>query len=158
MHYSKGDSVRLEELIAADKPDVVAIQEWPGADYSALNAATGWHIHKTPRLFLASRHPIRQAVELGHHSMGEQASAARYQVDMPAGPVHVFSLHTATTRQGITDTIHENRKGPQEVRANSARRRAVKYVAGRAASVKVVLVWFTTLRRPHLHRGMRRVY
>jgi endonuclease/exonuclease/phosphatase (EEP) superfamily protein YafD len=66
--------------------------------------------------------------------MGEHASAAHYELDTPLGLVHVFSLHTATDRRGITDTIHENRKGPAEVRANSARRREQSaFVAGKAA-------------------------
>lgn len=137
MHYSDADPVQLEDLVATQAPDVVAIQEWPGWERSALRSEPGWHVHATPRLFLLSRHPIRRATELGHDSLGEHASAAHYELDTPAGVVHVFSLHTATTRQGITDTIHENRKGPAEVAANSARRREqCAYVAGRAAECR----------------------
>jgi vancomycin resistance protein VanJ len=148
MHYSKVDPKTLEELIATHELDVVAIQEWQDSDRSALHTAPGWHIHSTLRLFLASRHPIRRATELGHDSMGEHASATHYELDTPAGPVHVFSLHTATNRQGISDTIHENRKGPAEVQANSARRREQSvYLAGQAATCRgpvVVLGDFNT--------------
>jgi endonuclease/exonuclease/phosphatase (EEP) superfamily protein YafD len=137
MHYSPADPGPLEELVAAEALDVVAVQEWPGSDRSGLRATAGWHVHATPRLFLASRHPISRAVELGGDSMGEHASAAHYELDTPVGPVHVFSLHTATTRAGITDTLHENRKGPAEVRTNSARRREQSaFVAGKAAGCR----------------------
>ena len=137
MHYSQEAPVPLDELILETGPDVVAIQEWPGAGGSDLKAAPGWHVHRMPRLWLASRHPIKAAVELGHDSMGEHASAAHYELDVPAGPVHVFSLHTATDRRGISDTIHENRKGPAEVRANSARRREQSaFVAAKAAECR----------------------
>jgi endonuclease/exonuclease/phosphatase (EEP) superfamily protein YafD len=137
MHYSREAPASLEEFITANAPDVVAIQEWPGANRSGLKAAPGWHTHQTPRLFLASRHPIRSTVELGHDSMGEHASVAHYELETPIGLVHVFSLHTATDRQGISDIIHESSKGPAEVRANSARRRGqCEYVAGQAAACR----------------------
>jgi endonuclease/exonuclease/phosphatase (EEP) superfamily protein YafD len=133
MHYRDADPKLLEDLIAAAEPDVVAVQEWPASGRSALKSAPGWHTHATPRLFLASRHPIRKAVELGHDSMGEHASSARYELDTPAGVLNLISLHTATDRQGIYDTIHENRKGPAEVRANSVRRREQSaFLAGEA--------------------------
>src|SRR5262245_4190076 len=69
--------------------------------------------------------------------MGEHASVAHYELETPLGLVHVFSLHTASDRQGIADTIHESRKGPAEVRANSARRREqCAFVADRAAACR----------------------
>jgi endonuclease/exonuclease/phosphatase family metal-dependent hydrolase len=137
MHYGDGDPGPLEELIARHLPDVVAVQEWPGAGRSALRSAPGWHVHATSRLFLASRHPILRAVELGGDSMGDDASAAHYELDTPAGPVHVFSLHLATTRRGITDTLHEDWRGPAEVQANSARRREqAAFIADRAAACR----------------------
>jgi endonuclease/exonuclease/phosphatase (EEP) superfamily protein YafD len=137
MHYRSADPKALEDLIAAIEPDAVVVQEWPASGRSALNSAPGWHTHATPRLFLASRHPLRTAVDLGDDSMGEHASAARYELDTPLGVLNVISLHTATDREGITDTIHENRKGPAEVRANSARRREqCEYLAREASQCR----------------------
>jgi vancomycin resistance protein VanJ len=133
MHYLHADPGALDDLIAAEQPDVVAIQEWPGWVRTNLKSNPEWHVHGTPRLFLASRHPIRNAVVLGHDSMGEHASAARYELDTPLGVVHVFSLHTATERDGIADTIHRNQQGPREVQANSVRRREQsEFVANQA--------------------------
>jgi len=137
MHYSKADPGPLEALVAATRPDVVAVQEWPGSERSALRADPGWHVHSTPRLFLASRHPIQKAVELGDNSVGEKASSARYELETPAGTVHVFSLHTATDRRGLSDVIRERAGGQAEVIANSAlRRRQCEYVAGEAAKCR----------------------
>jgi endonuclease/exonuclease/phosphatase (EEP) superfamily protein YafD len=137
MHYTKAAPVSLDELILTTAPDVVAIQEWPGANRSDLKSTPGWHVHQGLRLWLASRHPIRRVVELGHNPMGEQASATHYELDTPLGLVHLFSLHTASTRQGISDTIHETRKGPTEVRANSTRRRVqCAFVAEQAAQCR----------------------
>jgi endonuclease/exonuclease/phosphatase (EEP) superfamily protein YafD len=134
MHYSQCDPKPLEDLVSGLEPDIVAIQEWQGWDRSALKTALGWHVHATPRLFLASRHPIERAIELGDNSMGEHASAGQYELHTPVGPVHIFSLHMATTRQGIADTLHENRRGPSEIRVNSARRwQQSVYIAKQAA-------------------------
>jgi endonuclease/exonuclease/phosphatase (EEP) superfamily protein YafD len=137
MHYSQDAPVPLDELILEAAPDVVAIQEWPGADGSDLKSAPGWHVHRGLRMWLSSRHPIRRAVELSRDPMGEHASATHYELDTPLGTVHVFSLHTASTREGITDTIRDCSRGPAEVRANSARRREQSaFVAGKAAACR----------------------
>ena len=135
MHYSRLDPTELESLIAGERPDVVAIQEWPGSAKSSWASAADWHVHDTHGLFLASRHPIQQVVELGDNSMGGQASAARYELDTPFGLVHVISMHTASSRKGISDTMHDYQKGPTELRANSAlRREQAVYLAGKAAA------------------------
>jgi endonuclease/exonuclease/phosphatase (EEP) superfamily protein YafD len=137
MHYGRADPPAFEALVTAIGPDVVAVQEWEKADRSALATTPGWHVHTSPRLFLASRHPIRSAVVLGHNSMGEDASAAHYELETPFGPVHVFSLHTATTRGGISDILHRTRNGPSELQANSDRRREqLEFVAGQAAACR----------------------
>ncbi len=134
MHDSNADAKVLENLTAATAPDIVAVQEWGGYERAALRFAPGWHVHATSRLFLASRYPIKKIVDLGGYSTSEHAAVAHYELDTPVGVVHVFNLHAASTREGIYDTIHENQKGPAEVRANSARRRAQsKFVASKAA-------------------------
>jgi len=137
MHYSRGDPGPLDELVAATNPDVVAVQEWSAAAHSALGTDPAWHIHPGSRLFLASRHPIRSAVQLGHASMGKEASVMRYELDTPLGLVHLFSLHLATARQGIVDVIHDSEKGPAELQANSRRRRQQsEFVAGQAGEMQ----------------------
>jgi endonuclease/exonuclease/phosphatase (EEP) superfamily protein YafD len=135
MHYGQNDPRGFEALMKSSGPHVVAVQEWQGAEKSLLEAAPGWHVHATPRLFLASRHPIRSATELGDDSMGAHASAAHYELETPSGLVHLFSLHTATTREGISDILHKCRNGPSELQENSDRRREqMEFGAGRAAA------------------------
>jgi vancomycin resistance protein VanJ len=134
MHYSKADPAPFEELIAAVEPDVVAVQEWPASRKSSLKTAPGWYVNENPRLVLASRYPIRAVADLGLESMSEQASVTRYELDTPVGPVHIFNLHLASNRQGISDTIHENRDGPALVQANSdLRREQSEFVVAQAA-------------------------
>ena len=137
MHYLNADTAILEELIAHEQPDVIAIQEWPGWERTSLKSKPEWHVHATSKLFLASRHPIRQVIDLGNESMGEHASVARYDLDTPLGLVHVFSLHTATDRRGISDTLRRDGRGPSELQANSTRRREqCEYVAKQAGGLQ----------------------
>jgi endonuclease/exonuclease/phosphatase (EEP) superfamily protein YafD len=137
MHYNRVDPPSLEELIATEKPDVLAIQEWSGARHSSLNSNPEWHVHASPGLFLASRYPIRQAIELGHNSTDEHASVSHYELETPLGLVHVFSLHTASLRDGIADTIHHKSRGQTEVEANSERRREqLEFIALHAAKCR----------------------
>lgn len=134
MHYSKWDPHPLEDLVASARPDIVAIQEWYGNNHSSLSKAEGWHINANPRLFLASRYAIVKAEELGKDSTSGQGSVSYYQLDTPAGLVHLYSLHTATARDGISDTLRDRKRGPDEVRANSAlRREQCVFVAAQAA-------------------------
>jgi vancomycin resistance protein VanJ len=127
LHYDRFGNQPLEDLIAAEQPDMVAIQEWSGADQSSFHNDPNWHISMVPHLFFASRHPIRRVVELGRDSMSARAAVCRYEIETPLGLVHVFNLHTASPRPGI-------RKGPNEVQANSDRRREqLEFIAKEAA-------------------------
>jgi endonuclease/exonuclease/phosphatase (EEP) superfamily protein YafD len=136
MHYANTAPKALENQILLDWPDVVAVQEWRGAEATSLRKEPEWHIHSNPRLFLASRHPIRKTVELGDNSMGEHASAVRYELETPLGVVHVINLHAATTRRGFSDALRDSSKGPAEIRANSMRRRQqLAFIAREAAAL-----------------------
>jgi endonuclease/exonuclease/phosphatase (EEP) superfamily protein YafD len=137
MHYYNSDATALDTLVADVSPDVVAVQEWAGSTGSALRTAPGWHIHPGSRLFLASRHPIRRAVELGRHSMREDASLMRYELETPVGVVHLLSLHLASARQGLFDATHDKGRGAEELQSNTdMRRRQSEYVASVAAELR----------------------
>jgi vancomycin resistance protein VanJ len=115
---------------------VVAIQEWRDSARSDVLLGDGWHAHREPGLFLASRHPIRRAERLGDSSTGERGSVMRYELDTPAGVVTVFSLHFATPRKGLGALVSFDQRGLDEVRSNSElRRRQSEFVAAEAGRV-----------------------
>lgn len=149
MHYTDAVPQTLELLIGTEALDVVAIQEWYGGERSELRYTPNWHVHATSELFLASRHPIRAVSQLGGNSMSEQGLAAHYELETPAGPVHVFNVHAATTRDGIKGIIHENRGGREEVQANSdLRREQSEYVASQAAACRGAVLILGDLNTP----------
>ncbi|QJW93373.1 endonuclease/exonuclease/phosphatase family protein [Frigoriglobus tundricola] len=101
MHYSKVPSGPLDVLTDETGPDVVALQEWREGLESAALSERGWHTHRVPGLFLASRYPIRRFDHLGAQSTSERGSVGRYELDTPAGVVTVISLHLASPREGL---------------------------------------------------------
>jgi vancomycin resistance protein VanJ len=104
LHYTR-DASALEAYVAEVAPDVVAIQEWHDRPGPPGPAWAGWHVHREPGLFLASRFPLTAAERLGTDSNREGGSAARYIVETPQGPVTVFSLHLASPRQELVGVV-----------------------------------------------------
>jgi endonuclease/exonuclease/phosphatase (EEP) superfamily protein YafD len=131
MHSRVADPALLEGLVERAGPDVVALQEWNTQNRSELLAGPDWHTHRTPRLFLASRFPIRRVETLGGNSYGGFGSVARYELETPAGVLTLFSLHLASPRDAIAEAVHEEQRGPADVEGNTAlRRRQSRFVAG----------------------------
>jgi vancomycin resistance protein VanJ len=136
MHFGRTDPGPLDRLIGDARPDVVALQEWRDSARSDVLSGRGWHTHRAPGLFLASRHPIRRADRLGDRSDGERGSVMRYELDTPAGVVTVFNLHLATPRDGLAEVAGLDRRGLDEVGANSDLRwRQSEAVAAEAGPV-----------------------
>jgi len=165
MHYRKVSPARLEEFVNATVPDIVALQEWPEAVHSVLftppaaGDSAGFYVHRTPRLFLASRYPIKRVTELGPNSYGPRGSVAHYELETSVGVVHLFSLHFASPRQGIYEAIHEEEEGTSDIQANSIRRwEQSEFVAGHVRAVKGPLVLVGDFNTPPQSSIFRQVW
>ena len=104
MHYGR-EPRELMALVADTQPHVVALQEWREPHGSAAPTWDGWHVRRSPGLFLASRYPVRAVEYLGRNSASDQGLAARYDLDTPAGPVTLFSLHLASPREELKEAV-----------------------------------------------------
>jgi len=122
LHYKKPNAASLKRLLAETQPDIVAIQEWGGLNQSEFFPESEWHVHTAPSLFLASRFPLREATELGRDSMREEGTVRRYELETSAGVITLFSLHLASPRQGLYESVHEPRKGIADLEGGSALR------------------------------------
>jgi endonuclease/exonuclease/phosphatase (EEP) superfamily protein YafD len=144
MHYQKNlDSTPLDDLLATSQPDVVALQEWNESNYSTLLTGDEWHIHRTNRLFLASRYALGKVKELGASSYGRNGSVACYELLTPDVKVTLFSLHFASPRQGLRGAVHDSDQGAKEIQAGSELRwlqseKLAKKVAGIQGPVLLV--------------------
>jgi endonuclease/exonuclease/phosphatase (EEP) superfamily protein YafD len=120
MHYTRNlDGSLLKDVLAAVEPDVIALQEWDKSNHWQFRGEHGWHVHRTERLFLASRYPIVEELDLGPHSGTDQGSIIRYDLQTPAGKVAFFSLHFASPRQGLSDAVHDSERGAGEIQAGT---------------------------------------
>jgi endonuclease/exonuclease/phosphatase (EEP) superfamily protein YafD len=122
MHYYKGSAGRLDALLDEARPDIVALQEWPGWNKSELLAGRQWHVHESSVLFLASRFPIRQVTELGHDSMDDVGAVLHAELETPGGIVTLFSVHLASPREGLYNVVHDREEGADDLEAGSALR------------------------------------
>jgi endonuclease/exonuclease/phosphatase (EEP) superfamily protein YafD len=136
MHYHEMDSTPLDDLVAGAHPDIVTLQEWSHRNSSAVMAGEGWHVHRTVRLFLASRFPIRGLTELGFHSDCPKGNIGRFELETPAGVVTLFSVHLASPRHGLYEVVHDRARGPADVQASSDLRwEQSEFLAGEARQV-----------------------
>jgi vancomycin resistance protein VanJ len=118
MHYQrKLDPARLDAFVSATRPDVVALQEWSEGNRSAVLLHKDWHVHRDWRSFLASRYPIRKVRDLGTYSGRKEGSVVYYELQTPAGVVHLFSLHFASPREGLRDAILDSGRGAAEIQS-----------------------------------------
>ncbi len=114
-HHQKPDIHRFKKLLAEARPDIVVVQEWPGSAQAEVFPASEWHVHKVYGLFLASRFPIRGSTQLGEDSMDEVGLVIRYELDAPAAPITLFSLHLASPREGLYQATHHPWKGVDDL-------------------------------------------
>ncbi|MFO0926710.1 MAG: endonuclease/exonuclease/phosphatase family protein [Gemmataceae bacterium] len=137
MHYGRVDSARLDRLIEETQPQIVALQEWRLSNTSDVLTGPDWHTHRHSHLFLASRYPIRRTEDIGGHSYRSQGLVTRYEVETPAGLVTVYSLHLASPRDAIRDTVRDPDAGGEDMADNTTlRRQQSRYIAGQAARTR----------------------
>ncbi len=133
LHYTRPELSALVQLVAAARPDVLALQNMSGTALAEQAVGPGWHAHRGPGLLLVSRYPIRSAECLGDESTGESGAAMRYELDTPAGTVSLFQLHFASPRKGLWSAAGERPGGTAALEAQSALRRRQSENLARAA-------------------------
>ena len=107
IHRQHLDAAKLAAFIAAERPDIVALQGWSDMHQEALFGESGWEIRRDGELLLASRFPLGdvQALEISDPDpdvpAGERGSAALYEVKLPQGAIHLVSLHLASPHAGL---------------------------------------------------------
>jgi endonuclease/exonuclease/phosphatase (EEP) superfamily protein YafD len=119
MHYLDVDPALLDDLVARDQPEVVAVQEWHKPSRKPEITGPDWHVRAIPGLFLASRYPIRRMTVLGRNSNRPQGLAAHYDLETPGGTVAFFSLHLASPRHELREAVLEATRVEEGVRATS---------------------------------------
>jgi endonuclease/exonuclease/phosphatase (EEP) superfamily protein YafD len=124
------DPNALATLVTLTRPDIVALQEWPEQHRSAIFRGQGWHIRASGGGHcLASRYPIRAVDVLDPIIQGGRVAAIRYDLETPAGILHVLNVHLATPRDGLESMRACGWGGVPALRANIAFRQDESEVA-----------------------------
>jgi vancomycin resistance protein VanJ len=136
-HGEALDRRALAVLVAAARPDVVAVEEWGGRPADPpLTTPLGdrdWHVSTAGELRIESRYPLRGPSNVLAGDVWSGGAAVRYDVLLPAGPVPLFILHLASPHDAIRDAVLRGPTGAGEVQDNDVRRRRQALAVGRAA-------------------------
>ena len=131
------DAEALRRWVEHNRPDVFALQDFTARNADVVfgtdPAVHGWHVRRDGELLLASRFPL---TPLGvYHdakfSAGDGGTLAAYDLQTPAGTVHLFNLHVATPRYSLLAVLDTGWAGAGQVRTNIERRRRQAELARR---------------------------
>ncbi len=118
------DPVRFRSLLNEVRPSIVAMQDVWAPHVSELFSSTGWHVHTSAGMCLASRFPIRAVDVLDFSAFGPGLGWANcYALETPSGVVHFFNLHLATPRWGLLAAVSDRSDGAKQLQHNSDTRR-----------------------------------
>jgi len=111
----------LSTLIAAAKPDVVAIQEWNEQSRGLAIGQGDCHTLRDGELYLASRYPISKA-EDSNQLRPPSTMAVCYELNTPWGIVPFINLRLASPHQQLEAVRWRSASAPAGVRENSSMR------------------------------------
>jgi vancomycin resistance protein VanJ len=121
-HFKTLDPLRLRQLIAQVKPDIVALQEWYPENRSIVFSDPSWHTVQLPEALLASPYPIRWDGGLARNSVITAGISYHYTVEMPGRSIGLFSVHLSSPHSAFQDVCHLSRYGPARLSINSRER------------------------------------
>ena len=97
------DAAALERMVADERPDVVALQEWrTPLDAPEWAARLGWHTRNEWGVVLTSRFPILQSRVFEGRDVGGEGRIVGCELELPGGRRQwVFSVHLETPRRAF---------------------------------------------------------
>jgi len=122
IHYGQLDPEILRAFVVENQLDIVFLQGCPTKPLE-FRGLEDLHARQDNELVIVSRFPFRHVKVIGERSAGCKGAVARYDIDTAGGVVHLFSLHLATPRDGLSGILADRLEAISEVKANSERRR-----------------------------------
>ena len=146
----------LFDLIAAEAPDVIALQEAPADQPLRYLELQGWHVWHGKGLAVASRYPIA-SVETFPDRFGWRHVLARCDLKTPGGVLHFFTIHLATPRHEI-EAIRASklRAGPEAAEFIDQRRQqseAARQRVNQATGPRIVAGDFNLVEASAIYRS-----
>jgi vancomycin resistance protein VanJ len=113
----------LLDLVLSSHADVLSVQEWPYGNDPAAQVNPKWNAVTDGELHVESRYPLRQLTHILNLEPACAGNAAEFELETPAGPVHLISLHLLSPHTSIHAALEGDRSGPGEIEANTRIRR-----------------------------------
>jgi endonuclease/exonuclease/phosphatase (EEP) superfamily protein YafD len=132
VHGEELNSSAFDEYLQASKPQVVLLQDYSAHDATKALKDPRWHRQQIGQIFIASAYPIRHVHDfhlgrvtapddnIAQHRTG---AAVCFDLETPAGLVHVVNLHLASPHSGLRDLFRNAMShGASRLKSNSVRR------------------------------------
>jgi len=149
VHRGELDVPRLDAYVLAKDPDVVVLQDYAGWDESDV-LKEGWRTLRLRDCFIASKFPITHVENLHLAEVARDderddprfvGSATCFDLQTPAGMVHVLNVHLASPHTGLTALVRRPGLGIWKLRNNATRRnRESQTVAEYVANLKAPVI------------------
>jgi vancomycin resistance protein VanJ len=121
IHWREFDPLALTRVIAAENPDVVALQEW-SPNYDFLFPLPVWHTRRVGELFLASHYPIGEVASASLLEAFPPGEAACFTINTGYGPLNVLNLHLASPHKPFDFALEGSASGHRAIEKNSVLR------------------------------------
>jgi len=163
IHSSARSPVLLSALRAA-KADLLVLQEGDYEDAAYWKGALGdyeWSVRG--QFILGSRFPVAEASK----PFERGAAYVRYRVELPEGPVHLYSLHPPSPRLTMSELLDDEitrdptelRRARADIHANTTdRERQLRTVADDARSSKLPVIIAGDTNLPDLSPVLARTF
>jgi len=110
----KGRSLKirnLADLVAAEQPDVVCLQECSLVDPLAVLGVEGWYCRSAGEFCLASRYPILDFEPLRRPDKYHRMIAVRARLSRSGTAIPLISVHLMTPRRGLQSLVARQEEG-----------------------------------------------
>jgi endonuclease/exonuclease/phosphatase family metal-dependent hydrolase len=91
----------LQGVLAAERPDAVALQDVPGGVRACRTLFPGWNIVGFGEFILLSRHPILGVTPVEGARWRRRAVAARFEVEWGGERIAVYNVHFPSPRRDL---------------------------------------------------------
>jgi endonuclease/exonuclease/phosphatase family metal-dependent hydrolase len=163
IHGKEGlDVAAVASLLAAEGPDIVALQEYGPQYADSLFASGGWNVVVDGELCVASRFPLRRVGRIQHFGRSDidyaspPGCATRFEVMTPAGVVPLINVHLASPHWDFRAALRRESDGAARVARNSARRLSeatdLRRHAGEAGEAVILAGDFNTMTDSTVYR------
>jgi endonuclease/exonuclease/phosphatase (EEP) superfamily protein YafD len=134
-HDDKFNPAAFSDVVAFAKPDMIVLQVVKKSDSSRLFGHAPWHFAGDGEHSLVSRFPIQKVDDIARDPIHARF-VERFDVETPAGVVHVLDVHLTSPHTAFEKTLGGESTSADQIAANNAQRdREMQFLWGYTQSL-----------------------